>query len=84
MLRRLANLPPGRGKRKEAIERVGRAAVFLLQGERLDTAAGLAGFKPRERGRGREKKNPGDALIQAVKRIGLIGEQFAIRRACRH
>lgn len=83
LLRRLANLPPGRGKRKEAIERVGRAAVFLLQGERLDTAAAMAGFKARSDGHGKSK-NHGDALIQAVKRIGLIGEGFAIRRACRH
>jgi hypothetical protein len=83
LLRRLANLPPGRGKRKEAIERIGRAAVFLLQGERLDTAAAMAGFKARADGHGKTK-NHGDALIQAVKRIGLIGEGFAIRRACRH
>lgn len=76
LLRRLANLPPGRGKRKEAIERVGRAAVFLLQGERLDTAAGLAGF------RGSSKSKPGDRLIEAVKRIGLIGDRFGIRRVC--
>jgi len=55
-----------------------------LQGERLDTAAAMAGFKSRERGRGREKKNSGDALIQAVKRIGLIGDRFAIRRARTH
>jgi hypothetical protein len=39
LLRRMNNLPPGRGKRKEAIERVKRAAMFLLQGERLDMAA---------------------------------------------
>lgn len=78
LLRRLANLPPGRGKRKEAIERVGRAAVFLLQGERLDTAAAMAGFK------GSSKSKPGDRLIEAVKRIGLIGVGFAIRRASRH
>jgi len=82
LLRRLANLPPGRGKRQEAIERVGRAAVFLLQGERLDTAAKMAGFKARADGHG-STKNHGDALIQAVKRIGLIGERFAIRRAHR-
>jgi hypothetical protein len=83
LLRRLANLPPGRGKRKESIERVGRAAVFLLQGERLDTAAAMAGFKARGDGHGKTK-NHGDALIQAVKRIGLIGEGFAIRRARRN
>ena len=83
LLRRLANLPPGRGKRKEAVERVGRAAVFLLQGERLDTAAAMAGFKARADGHGKSK-NHGDALIQAVKRIGLIGEGFAIRRARRN
>jgi hypothetical protein len=77
LLRRLANLPPGRGKRKEAIERVGRAAVFLLQGERLDAAAGMAGFK------GSSKSKPGDRLIEAVKRIGLIQDGFAIRRAHR-
>jgi hypothetical protein len=78
LLRRLANLPPGRGKRKEAIERVGRAAVFLLQGERLDGAAAMAGFN------GSSKSKPGDRLIEAVKRIGLIGSGFAIRRARRH
>jgi hypothetical protein len=82
LLRRLANLPPGRGKRKEAIERVGRAAVFLLQGERLDTAAAMAGFKARSDGHG-GTKNHGDGLIQSVKRLGLIGEQFNIRRARR-
>jgi len=77
LLRRLANLPPGRGKRKDAIERVGRAAVFLLQGERLDTAAAMAGFK------GSSKSKPGDRLIEAVKRLRLIGDRFAIRRAHR-
>jgi len=83
LLRRLANLPPGRGKRKEAIERVGRAAVFLLQGERLDTAAAMAGFKSAAKhvnGSG-GNTSAGDRLIQAVKRIGLIGDGFAIRRA---
>lgn len=70
LLRRLVNLPPGRGKRKEAIERVGRAAVFLLQGERLDTAAAIAGFKASGTGRGAVR--PGDRLVQAVKRLGLI------------
>jgi hypothetical protein len=86
LLRRLANLPPGRGKRKEAIERVGRAAVFLLQGERLDTAAAMAGFKAsaKQDQRTGGSTTAGDRLIQAVKRIGLIGDGFAIRRACRH
>jgi hypothetical protein len=86
LLRRLANLPPGRGKRKEAIERVGRAAVFLLQGERLDTAAQMAGFKAAIKADGRKggDTTAGDRLIQAVKRIGLIGEHFAIRRARRN
>lgn len=78
LLRRLANLPPGRGKRKEAIERVGRAAVFLLQGERLDTAAAMAGFKASGSTRA------GDRLVRSVARLGLIGEGFAIRRARRH
>lgn len=78
LLRRLANLPPGRGKRREAIERVGRAAVFLLQGERLDTAAAMAGFKPSGATRA------GDRLVRCVIRLGLIGEGFAIRRARRH
>lgn len=81
LLRRLANLPPGRGKRKEAIERVGRAAVFLLQGERLDTAAAMAGFKAKT---DRKTGGAGDRLVEAVKRIGLIGGGFAIRRASRH
>ncbi|HMP84026.1 MAG TPA: hypothetical protein PKA41_15105, partial [Verrucomicrobiota bacterium] len=86
LLRRLANLPPGRGRRKEAIERVGRAAVFLLQGERLDTAAAMAGFKSATKSGKHSGGNTtaGDRLIQAVKRIGLIGEHFAIRRASRH
>ena len=77
LLRRLANLPPGRGKRKEAIERVGRAATFLLQGERLDTAAAMAGFKASGATRA------GDRLVRSVVRLGLIGDGFAIRRARR-
>jgi hypothetical protein len=77
LLRRLGNLPPGRGKRKEAIERVGRAAVFLLHGERLDTAAALAGFKASGATRA------GDRLVRSVARLGLIGDGFAIRRAHR-
>lgn len=81
LLRRLANLPPGRGKRKEAIERVGRAAVFLLQGERLDTAATMAGFKAKT---DRKIGGAGDRLVEAVKRIGLIGDGFAIRRVRRN
>ena len=81
LLRRMANLPPGRGKRKEAIERVGRAAVFLLQGERLDTAAAMAGFKPKS---DRRNGGAGDRLVEAVKRIKLIGDSFAIRRVHRH
>lgn len=81
LLRRMANLPPGRGKRKEAIERTGRAAVFLLQGERLDTAAAMAGFKTKT---DRKTGGAGDRLVEAVKRIGLIGEGFAIRRARRN
>ena len=78
LLRRMANLPPGRGKRKEAIERVGRAAVFLLQGERLDTAAAMAGFRPSGATRA------GDRLVRSVVRLGLIGEGFALRRVHRH
>ena len=78
LLRRLANLPPGRGKRKDAIERVGRAAVFLLQGESLDTAAAMAGFKASGATRA------GDRLVRCVVRLGLVGEGFAIRRAHRH
>lgn len=74
---RVAQLPAGRGKRKEVIERVQRAATFLVQGETLDEAAKLAGFNASGDSRA------GDRLIQAVKRLGLIGDGFAIRRASR-
>lgn len=80
---RLASLPGGRGKRQAVIDKVGNAAAMLLQGERLDTAAAMAGFK----GHGRTKA--ADRLIQAVKRIGLLsktgtgGQQFTARMSTR-
>jgi hypothetical protein len=76
LTRRLASMPGGRGKRAAVIERVGNAAAMLLAGETLDSAAAMAGFTGNEAGR----KKPSDRLIQACKRLGLVGDGFQIRR----
>jgi hypothetical protein len=74
--RRIHSLPgkldgvrKGRGKRAEAVARVERAAMFLLQGERLDQAATLAGFKASGKGSG--SHSAGDAFTQAARRLGF-------------
>ena len=62
----------GRGKRKELVERVGRACRLILQGEPLDKAAELAGFKAGENKGGKGGKNrAGDQLARAVRRLGF-------------
>lgn len=82
LCRRLASLPSGRGKRAEAIERVGNAASMLLLGMRLDEAATAAGFNASAKhGTRGGATTAGDRLVQAVRRLGLIGDGFAIRRA---
>jgi len=74
LLRRLDNLPTGRGQRAAVIEKLRTAAVALLSGLRLDEAATLAGFKASGR------TGAGARLLQACKRLGLIGGGFAVRR----
>jgi hypothetical protein len=74
LLRRLDNLPLGRGKRGAVIDKLRAAAVALLSGLRLDEAATLAGFKASGR------TNAGARLLHACKRLGLIGDGFAVRR----
>jgi len=68
------NLPAGRGKRGAVIDKLRAAAVALLSGLRLDEAATLAGFKASGR------TNAGARLLHACKRLGLIGDGFAVRR----
>jgi hypothetical protein len=74
LLRRLDHLPAGRGRRAAVIDKLRAAAVALLSGLRLDEAATLAGFKASGR------TGAGARLLQACKRLGLIGDGFAVRR----
>jgi hypothetical protein len=74
LLRRLDNLPAGRGQRAAVIDKLRAAAVALLDGLRLDEAATLAGFKASGR------TDAGARLLHACKRLGLIGDGFAVRR----
>ena len=69
LFRRLANLPCGRGKRAEVIERVGNAASMLLTGMTVDEAAAAAGFNARRNGR--FTRSAGDAFCQALRRLGF-------------
>jgi len=59
----------GRGRRRELVERVGRALLLLLHGADLDSAATGAGFKAS--GDGRHKVRAGDMLARAVRRLGF-------------
>lgn len=61
----------GRGKRAELVERVGRACLLMLQGESLEQAATLAGFKGASGGAGRGDIKPGDRLARALRRLGF-------------
>jgi hypothetical protein len=62
----------GRGKRAESVERVGRAALLLLQGKSIDDAASGAGFKSAGKARpGGGAVRAGDRLAQAVRRLGF-------------
>ena len=85
LARRMANLPNGRGKRAQVIERITCAAQLLLDGVQLDAAAAAAGFKTRGDGRGQH--SAADTLIRACRRLGLItrtgngGQQFTARMA---
>ena len=75
--RRMSHVSGGRGRRAQAIEKVGNALALLLGGETLDTAALAAGFKARGRNRA------GDALLQAANRLGLIPAGFSMPRRAR-
>jgi len=82
LLRRLDNLPDGRGRRAETICKLQRAATALLDGANLDDAATAAGFKAH----GRNKA--ADHLLTACKRLGIIaplqtGEGFTVRTRAR-
>lgn len=72
--RRLSHVSGGRGKRAQAVEKVGNALALMLGGESLDTAADLAGYKQRGR------HVSGDGLLRAAKRLGLICEGFSVPR----
>ena len=74
LVRRLDNLPAARSKRAEIIGKIRAAAVALLSGVCLDEAATVAGFKASGR------TAAGSRLLEACKRLGLIGDGFAIRR----
>jgi len=66
----------GRGRRAESVAKVGHACALLLGGMSIDAAAVAAGFKAR--GSGRSATRAGDALGQAVRRLGF-GFQFNLR-----
>jgi hypothetical protein len=74
LLRRLDNLPAGRGKRAEKLAKLQAAATALLSGLRLDEAATVAGFKASGR------TAAGSRLLEACKRLGLIRDGFTVRR----
>lgn len=67
--KRVESLMAGKRRRADTVERVGRACVFLLQGETLDGAATLAGFKAS--GKGRHAQRAGDNLAAALRRVGV-------------
>jgi hypothetical protein len=67
----------GRGKRADLIDKVHRAAVLLLHGESVDTAAASAGF--RASGAGRHTMRAGDMLARAARRLGFR-VQFNLRQ----
>jgi len=69
--RRLESLKAagGRGRRAESIDRVGRAARLLLQGESLGAAATLAGFK--SAGVAGHVVRAEDYLVRAARRLGF-------------
>src|ERR1043165_427860 len=62
----------GRGRRGELLDKLHRAAVLLLHGEPVDTAASLAGFKASGASRA------GDYLMRAARRLGFQ-VQFPVR-----
>lgn len=65
LLRRLDNIPAGRGKRAETVAKIRTAAIALLNGARLDEAATVAGFKSH----GRHKA--ADHFATALRRVGF-------------
>ena len=67
----------GRGSRALVVSKVGHAAALLLGGASIDSAATSAGFK--SRGAGRSFNRAGDALGQAVRRLGF-GFRFNLRQ----
>jgi hypothetical protein len=81
LLRRLDNIPDGRGRRAETICKLQCAATSLLDGSSLDDAATTAGFKAHGR-------NKADHLLMACKRLGIIAplqtrEGFTVRTRAR-
>lgn len=74
LARRLGNVSTGRGRRAAAVDKVGNALALMLGGDSLDVAAAAAGFKVRGR------NAASDALLQACKRLSLIGGGFTIPR----
>jgi len=69
LAKRFANLPSGRGKRADTINRVSNATAMMLQGMTIDEAATAAGFNPRSNGQ--FTRSAGDAFCQALRRLGF-------------
>jgi hypothetical protein len=65
------------GRRVASVAKVGHAAALMLGGLALDSAAVSAGYKASGIGRGRRRA--GDALSQAVRRLGF-SFQFNLRQ----
>jgi hypothetical protein len=77
LVRRLSNVTAGRGRRAQAAQKAANALGLMLGGDSLDDAAQAAGFNPRGRHRA------GDALLQALRRLGLVSDGFSIKRRSR-
>jgi hypothetical protein len=74
VLERLELFKAGAGaRRRELIDKTGRACLLLVGGYSLDSAAAQAGFKAAGR------SSAGDRLAQAVRALG-VGVQFNLRQ----
>jgi hypothetical protein len=77
VLERLELFKAGAGaRRRELIDKTGRACLLLVGGDSLDSAAEQAGFKAAGR------SSAGDRLAQAVRALG-VGVQFTLRQVLR-
>jgi hypothetical protein len=64
-----ANRLGARGRASDAVDRVHRASLLLLQGESLERAALAVGYH--DTGTGRHAIKAGDSLTKAVRRLGF-------------